>query len=362
MNLAVLGLLARAGAGADIVSGGELYRALRRGSSRADRLRRRRQDARGDPPGAEGGHPALQRGVGGGARGRRRGGAAEGMRARVALSREPRRRPQDPPVHRDRAQDDKFGIPYRDARGCTAGRGPAGRRGRGRAHATSARRSPRSRPFPDAVGAGGRAGRRSSPARASALALPRRRRRARDPLPRRGARRSPGEYGAALAGRSLERMGPRCCWSRGGRSSATRASLLTRVLYVKAAGGKTLRGGRRGDERPGPAGALRRAPRDPAGRPRRADGAERDDVDVVGPVCESGDFLAGATPLPASAEATCWPSCRPGAYGFAMASNYNARPRAAEVLVDGDRFQVVRRRESYEDMVNGETPWTGPLP
>jgi diaminopimelate decarboxylase len=51
-----------------------------------------------------------------------------------------------------------------------------------------------------------------------------------------------------------------------------------------------------------------------------------------------------------------------GAYGFAMASNYNARPRAAEVLVHGDRFQVVRRRESYEDTIAGETPWTGPLP
>jgi diaminopimelate decarboxylase len=50
-----------------------------------------------------------------------------------------------------------------------------------------------------------------------------------------------------------------------------------------------------------------------------------------------------------------------GAYGFAMASNYNARPRAAEVLVQGDRFQVVRRRESYEDLIAGETVWTGPL-
>ena len=44
-----------------------------------------------------------------------------------------------------------------------------------------------------------------------------------------------------------------------------------------------------------------------------------------------------------------------GAYGFAMASNYNARPRAPEVLVDGDRYAVVRRRETYEDLVAGES-------
>jgi diaminopimelate decarboxylase len=51
-----------------------------------------------------------------------------------------------------------------------------------------------------------------------------------------------------------------------------------------------------------------------------------------------------------------------GAYSFAMASNYNARPRAAEVLVHGDRFQVVRRRESYEDLIAGESAWEGPQP
>jgi len=85
-------------------------------------------------------------------------------------------------------------------------------------------------------------------------------------------------------------------------------------------------------------------------------------VDVVGPVCESGDFLAKERPLPPVAEGALLAVLSAGAYGFAMASNYNARPRAAEVLVHGDRFEVVRRRESYEDMIAGESTWTGPLP
>jgi len=80
-------------------------------------------------------------------------------------------------------------------------------------------------------------------------------------------------------------------------------------------------------------------------------------VDVVGPVCESGDFLAKDRELPSVEEGDLLAVMSAGAYGFAMASNYNARPRAAEVLVDGEKFSVVRRRESYDDMIAGE-----PLP
>jgi diaminopimelate decarboxylase len=78
-------------------------------------------------------------------------------------------------------------------------------------------------------------------------------------------------------------------------------------------------------------------------------------VDVVGPVCESGDFLAKDRALPRLEEGDCLAVMSAGAYGFVMASNYNARPRAVEVLVDGPRSTIVRRRESYEDLVLGET-------
>jgi len=77
-------------------------------------------------------------------------------------------------------------------------------------------------------------------------------------------------------------------------------------------------------------------------------------VDVVGPICESGDFLARDRELPAVEEGELLAVMSAGAYGFAMASNYNARPRAAEVLVEGSRFSLVRRRESYQDLIAGE--------
>ena len=78
-------------------------------------------------------------------------------------------------------------------------------------------------------------------------------------------------------------------------------------------------------------------------------------ADVVGPICESGDFLAKDRALPTVAEGDLLALMSAGAYGFAMASNYNARPRAAEVLVDGAGYTIVRRRETYEDLVAGET-------
>jgi diaminopimelate decarboxylase len=76
--------------------------------------------------------------------------------------------------------------------------------------------------------------------------------------------------------------------------------------------------------------------------------------DVVGPVCESGDFLAKARALPALRRGDILATFSAGAYGMSMASNYNARPRAAEVLVDGSSHRLVRRRETYEDLVRPE--------
>ncbi len=78
-------------------------------------------------------------------------------------------------------------------------------------------------------------------------------------------------------------------------------------------------------------------------------------VDLVGPVCESADFLAQDRPLPPLESGDLLAVMSAGAYGFVMASNYNARPRPAVVLVDGDRFDVVRERESIEDLIRGET-------
>jgi diaminopimelate decarboxylase len=76
--------------------------------------------------------------------------------------------------------------------------------------------------------------------------------------------------------------------------------------------------------------------------------------DVVGPVCESGDFLARGRRLPRMERGNLLATFSAGAYGMSMSSNYNARPRAAEVLVDGGQHKLIRRRETYEDLVRTE--------
>jgi diaminopimelate decarboxylase len=78
-------------------------------------------------------------------------------------------------------------------------------------------------------------------------------------------------------------------------------------------------------------------------------------TDVVGPVCESGDFFAKDRPLPPQKPGDYLALLSAGAYGFTMASNYNSRPRAAEVLVEGRRHRLVRRRETMDDLLRGET-------
>lgn len=78
-------------------------------------------------------------------------------------------------------------------------------------------------------------------------------------------------------------------------------------------------------------------------------------VDVVGPVCESGDFLAKDRSLPEVKPGDLLAVMSAGAYGFVMASNYNSRPRVPEVLVKDNEVHVVRARESYDDLVRGET-------
>jgi diaminopimelate decarboxylase len=77
--------------------------------------------------------------------------------------------------------------------------------------------------------------------------------------------------------------------------------------------------------------------------------------DLVGPICESGDFLAADRDLPDVGEGDLLAVLSAGAYGYAMSSNYNSRPRAAEVMVDGDKAFEIRRRETLEDLVRGES-------
>jgi diaminopimelate decarboxylase len=77
-------------------------------------------------------------------------------------------------------------------------------------------------------------------------------------------------------------------------------------------------------------------------------------VDVVGPICESADFFAKDRALPPVKRGDLVSVFTAGAYGFSMSSNYNARGRAAEVLVDGDKFSVIRKRETYEDLISLE--------
>ncbi|HEV2494648.1 MAG TPA: diaminopimelate decarboxylase [Terriglobia bacterium] len=79
-------------------------------------------------------------------------------------------------------------------------------------------------------------------------------------------------------------------------------------------------------------------------------------ADVVGPLCETGDFLARDRELPEAKPGELLALLNAGAYGYVLASNYNTRPRSAEVLVDGEQIQLVGRRESVEELMSRETP------
>jgi diaminopimelate decarboxylase len=76
--------------------------------------------------------------------------------------------------------------------------------------------------------------------------------------------------------------------------------------------------------------------------------------DVVGPICETGDFLGKSREL-AIEQGDCLVIRSAGAYGFTMSSNYNSRPRVAEIMVDGDKAQVIRKRETIEQLFENET-------
>ncbi len=77
-------------------------------------------------------------------------------------------------------------------------------------------------------------------------------------------------------------------------------------------------------------------------------------ADVVGPVCESGDFLAKDREMPNAVPGDFLAVCTAGAYGFVQSSNYNSRPRVPEILVEGSQWRVVRTRETFDDLIRGE--------
>ncbi len=89
--------------------------------------------------------------------------------------------------------------------------------------------------------------------------------------------------------------------------------------------------------------------------PVRPSGGKPLRFNVVGPICETGDILGAARTFPEPVPGDRLAVLSAGAYGSVMSSNYNSRPRPSEVLVDGDSFRVVRKRETYRDLVRGET-------
>ncbi|CAN5203623.1 diaminopimelate decarboxylase [soil metagenome] len=127
-------------------------------------------------------------------------------------------------------------------------------------------------------------------------------------------------------------------------------ALLTRVIYRKKSGAKSFLVADAGMND-----LLRPSLYDAYHEVRSVNyGAAAALSDLVGPVCESGDYLARDRDLPDAAEGDLLAVMSAGAYGFSMASNYNSRPRPAEVLVRGDHWSVVREREHLADLIKGE--------
>jgi len=350
-NLAVLAALAAAGAGADVVSGGELFRALRAGIP-ARRiifagLGKTREEMR-EALKAE----ILMFNVESPAEIRALDQAAQemGVLAPVSLRVNPDVDPQTHPYISTGLRSSKFGIPAVDAlREYEAAAAMAGIEVVGvQMHIGS--QLTKISPFADSV------------ARIAAMVKELRERRIeiravdvggglgiryRDESPP-----SHEEYARALLP-MLGELGVTVLLEPGRSVVGNAGVLLTRALYNKVTPAKRfviVDAGMNDLIRPSLYEAYHaiQPVREALGAPTRA-------VDVVGPVCESGDFLAQDRQMPEVAEGDLLAVMSAGAYGFAMASQYNARPRAAEVLVEGGTYRVVRRRETYEDLIAGES-------
>jgi diaminopimelate decarboxylase len=161
----------------------------------------------------------------------------------------------------------------------------------------------------------------------------------------------PSEYAAALLG-PLRGLGLKLIIEPGRVLVGNAGALVTRVLYLKETDVKrfvVVDGAMNDLIRP----VLYEAYHQILPVQRRAGGPVVT-ADVVGPVCESGDFFAREREMPEPRDGDLLAVMSAGAYGFVMASNYNSRPRAPEIMVDGAEAHVVRERESFEDLVRGE--------
>jgi diaminopimelate decarboxylase len=149
---------------------------------------------------------------------------------------------------------------------------------------------------------------------------------------------------------TLEATGAKILCEMGRYIAGNAGVLLTRVIYRKRSGDKSFLVADAGMND-----LLRPSLYDAHHEVRSVrEGVAKAPADLVGPVCESGDYLARDRDLPDVAEGDLLALMGAGAYGFSMASNYNSRPRPAEVLVRDSRWAVVRERESYADLVKGE--------
>jgi diaminopimelate decarboxylase len=158
------------------------------------------------------------------------------------------------------------------------------------------------------------------------------------------------EYATAIAG-PLEGLGIKLLLEPGRSIVGPAGVLLTRVVYRKTNGEKKfviVDAAMNDLIRP----SLYQAQHQIV--PVRASQSKQEVVDIVGPVCESGDFFARDREMPVTAEGDLLAIFDTGAYGMVLASNYNTRPRAAEILVDGKSAKVIRKRETVADLIKAE--------
>jgi diaminopimelate decarboxylase len=160
----------------------------------------------------------------------------------------------------------------------------------------------------------------------------------------------PAEYAKAII-RGVEGLDVTLILEPGRVIVGNAGILLTEVQYLKETDSKVfviVDGGMNDLIRPALYGSYQ------AIQPVVENKAENIVADIVGPICESGDFFAKDREIARPKRGDLLAVMSAGAYGFTMASNYNSHPKPPEVLVDGDRYDIVRKRESYDDLINGE--------
>lgn len=164
----------------------------------------------------------------------------------------------------------------------------------------------------------------------------------------------PSEWAGAIAP-VLKKTGCKVIFEPGRSLVGNVGILVTRVLYIKTTPEKLfiiVDAAMNDLIRPSLYGSYHEI------RPVIRSDSESVVADVVGPVCESSDFLAKDRAIPLPKEGDLLAVMSAGAYGFTMSSNYNSRPRCPELLVTGSTFKVIRVRETYEDLIRGEQIWS----